>query len=119
MSRVRRDLAEVTRKRRAKQRDYWLRCIGYATRPLVYFGPMAILVWWLWPHAVALSQSPDSLALTDLLLIGGCIIGFFGVAVPLTLFFFNIDRDPIDWEDWGKVGLGLVPVAALAVLWFV
>jgi hypothetical protein len=31
-------------------------------------------------------------------------------------FFFNHDGDIINWEAWGRLGLGLVVVAALAAL---
>lgn len=117
LSQVRRDLAEIRRQRRAEKRDYWLRRVGYVTRTVVYFGPLALLAWWFWRYAAALSYSPASLALSDYLLIAGCMVGFFGAVIPLTLFFFNVDGDRIDWEDWGKVGLGLLPVAALGTFW--
>lgn len=116
LSQVRRDLAEIRHERRAERRDYWLRCVGYVTRLVVYFGPVVLSIWLLWPHADGLSQA-SSLGLIDLLLIGGCVVGFFGAVIPLVLFFFNVDGDSIDWEDWGRVGLGLLPVAALGVLW--
>jgi hypothetical protein len=117
IARVRRDLEDVRRKRRAEQTDYWFRCVGYATRPLVYFGPMVLLIWWLWPHAVTPSQAPNSLALTELLLIGGCIFGFFAVVIPLILFFLNVDGDEINWEAWGRFGEGLGAVLISAGVW--
>jgi hypothetical protein len=118
LGQVRRDLAEIRRERRAERRDYWLRCIGYVTRPVVYFGPLVLLVWWLWPYAVGLSsQSSASLTLIDLLLIGGCVVGFFGVAIPLMLFFFNVDGGDIRWETWGHFGLGLAAGAGVAAFW--
>ena len=113
ISKVRRDIAEIRRKRRAARREFYLRGVGYVTRTLVYFGPLSLLAWWSWPYAVALSHSPTNLTITDYLLVGGCV---FGAVIPLMLFFFNVDGDPIEWENWGKVGLGLAPLAA-AGLW--
>ncbi len=117
LAQVRRDLAEIRRERRVDRRDYWLRCIGYVTRPVIYFGPLVFVVWWLRPYAVPLSQSSASLGLTDFLLIGGCVVGFFGAAIPLMLFFFNVDGGDIKWEAWGRFGLWLAAVAVAAALW--
>jgi hypothetical protein len=88
-------------------------------RPIVYLGPLIVLVWWLWPHAVALSRTSASLTITDFLLIGGCVVGFFGAAIPLTLFFFNVDGGDIKWETWGRFGLGLAAVAVATAIWLV
>jgi hypothetical protein len=115
MSQARRDLANVRRQRRFQVLNYWLRGMGHVARPVVYLGPMILLVWWLWPYLDLLNQSLDSLGVVDFLLIGGCIVGFFGVAIPVMLFLFNVDGDDIDWEAWGCVGFGLV--AALVPLW--
>jgi hypothetical protein len=115
ISRARRDLADLNREGRVELLNSWLRGMGFLARPVVYLGPTVVLVWWLWPHAAFLNQSLDSLSLIDFLLIGGCIVGFFGVAILVMLFLFNVDGDDIDWEAWGCVGFGLV--AALVPLW--
>ena len=86
LSKVRRDLAEIKRERRARLRDRYLRGVGYVTRPVVYLGPVTLPVWWLWSYRGAFSQSLDSLTAIDLLLIGGCVVGFFGIAIPAMLF---------------------------------
>jgi hypothetical protein len=115
ISQARLELAKLRQKRRLAVWNSWLRGMGWITRPVVYLGPMAFLVWWLWPYVDLLSQSLDSLTPIDFLLIGGCIVGFFGVAIPAMLFVFNVDRADIDWEAWGCVGFGLL--AALVPLW--
>lgn len=103
------------RMRRVEVSSFWLRGMGLLARPVVYLGPMALIVWWLWPYVELLSQPLDSLILIDFLLVGGCIVGFFGIAIPALLYFLNFDGDEIDWESWGCVGCGLV--AALVPLW--
>jgi hypothetical protein len=116
LAEIRRELAALKRDRRAESRDYWLRCVGYLTRPMVYFSPLALLAWWLWQDLS--SQPISSLAMSDLLVIGGVVLAFFGGAIPLVLFFFNVDGGVIKWETWGRFGLLLaagLPVGVLLV----
>jgi hypothetical protein len=80
-------------------------------------GPIALVAWWVWPYASGLGQSLDSLTAVDVLLIVGCMVGLIGVAVPLALFVFNVDGADLDWEQWGRFGLGLIAVAASTALW--
>jgi hypothetical protein len=115
MSQARLELAKVRQRRRAELWTSWLRGMGRITRPLVYLGPMIFLVWCFWPYVDLLSQSLDSFTPIDFLLIGGCIVGLFGVAIPAMLFLLNVDGADIDWEAWGCVGFGLL--AALVPLW--
>jgi hypothetical protein len=74
------------------------------------------VIWWLWAFRSAL-KSLDDLTAIDLLLVLGCIVGFLGAAIPLTLFFLNVDGADINWERWGRFGMGLFAVAVSAVLW--
>jgi hypothetical protein len=113
-SKVRRHLAEIRRKRQAKLTAQLLRGIGYVTRMVVYLGPLVFLAGFLWSYQSVLNQSLESLTAIDFLLVGGCVLGFLGIAIPAILFLFNVDGDEIDWEAWGVVGLGLA-AAALAV----
>jgi hypothetical protein len=62
-----------------------------------------------------LRESLDSLTAIDLLLIGGCVVGFVGIAIPMMLFLFDVDGEELHWEAWGCIGLGLV--AALVTAW--
>lgn len=112
LAQMRRDLEEIRRARRAVM---WLRLLGYATRPLAYLAPPAFLLWWLWSGGY-LSQPADTLTVGDIFLIGGCIVGFSGLAIPGLLFLFNVDGGEIDWEEWGRIGLWLVPTIFLAGL---
>jgi len=93
----------------------WLRGVGWLTRPVIYLGPVVLLVWWLWPYFLFFSQSLDSLTIIDFLLIGGCMTGLFGIALGEALFVFNVGGGEIDWEAWGCVGCGLI--AATIPLW--
>jgi hypothetical protein len=123
LEQVRRDLAQIRRERRAEirgeRRNRFLRTIGHVTRPMVYLVPMALLVWWLWPGENLLSQPLASLTLSDLSIIGGSIVVFSAVAIPLMLFLFNVDGDDIKWEAWGLFGIGLLVVTAGTAFWLV
>lgn len=114
-SNARRELAKLRRERRVEVWNAWLRGTGWLARPVVYLGPMVFLVWWLWPYLDLLSQSLNSLGPIDFILIGSCIVGFFGVVIPAMLYFFNVDGDDIDWEAWGCVGFGFL--AAMLPVW--
>lgn len=111
LAQVRRDLKEIKRARRI---GLWLRVLGYATRPLVYLGPPTLLL--LWAGAGLFSRPAAGLTIGDMFLIGGCTVGFFGLAVPGLLFVLNVDGGDIDWESWGRVGLWLLLSVVLAAL---
>jgi len=97
----------------------WLRGVGWLARPVIYLGPVVLLVWWLWPYFLIFSQSLDSLTIIDFLLIGGCLTGLFGIAMGVALFVFNVGGDEIDWEAWGCVGCGLIAatIPSWAAFW--
>lgn len=115
VSQVRRDLAKLKRERRAAVRSRWLRGIGRVTRPVVYVGPLLFVAGWLWSYISLPNQFLESLSPIDFFLIGGCVIGFFGVAIPAMLFLLSVEGEEVDWEAWGCVGVGLV--AALPAVW--
>lgn len=116
---IRRELAEVRRQRRAEEIDYWLRWVGHVTRPTVYIGSLIAGVWLLWLLALALTRNPADLAILDFLLIGGCVVGFFGAAIPGALSVFNVDGGDIKWETWGRFGLGLIAVTVATAIWLI
>jgi hypothetical protein len=115
---IRHELAEVRRERRADELGYWLRWVGYVTRPTVYIGSLIAVVWLLW-FALALTRHPADLEILDLLLIGGCVVGFFGAAIPLALSLFNVDGGDIKWETWGRLGLGLITATVVTSIWLI
>jgi hypothetical protein len=121
LEQVRRDLAAFKRAGRAERRaeiraeikDRWLRCVGYVTRTLAYLNVLVLLYQWLAPSPDIASRPLGSLTFKEI----AEPLLFLGALYFWWRFFFNHDGDIINWEAWGKVGLGLVAVAALAALW--
>jgi hypothetical protein len=121
LEQVRRDLAAFKRAGRAERRaeiraeikDRWLRCVGYVTRTLVYLNLLFVLYQWLRPSEDLSSRTFGSLTFKEIAepLLFLCALYFWW------RFFFNHDGDVINWEAWGKIGLGLVAVAAAGGFW--
>jgi hypothetical protein len=120
LEQVRRDLAAFKRAGRAERRaeiraeikDRWLRGVGYVTRTLAYLNVLVLLYQWLAPSQDITSRPFGSLTFKEIAepLLFLCALYFWW------RFFFNHDGDIINWEAWGRMGLGLVVVAALAAL---
>jgi hypothetical protein len=96
-------------------KDRLLRGIGYITRPVVY---LCIIGWFLWirPTQDPFSQPLASITFNDI------ARPFLWLAGVIWTIYVLIEEGPkahIDLEDWGRIGIGLVGVAALATLWFV
>jgi len=114
LAQVRRDLAQM---RRAQRVTLALRILGHITRPVVFLGPLVVLLWGLW---VGIGSQPiTDLTVGDLFLVFGCVVGFFGFSIPAVLFLANVDGGDIDWEAWGRAGLGILPAAVLGALWLI
>jgi hypothetical protein len=120
LEQVRRDLAAFKRAGRAERRaeicaeikDRWLPSVGYVTRTLAYLNVLVLLYQWLVPSPDIASRPLGSLTFKEIAepLLFLCALYFWW------RFFFNHDGDIINWEAWGRMGLGLVVVAALAAL---
>jgi hypothetical protein len=79
----------------------------------VYVVAVALLYLRLAPSQDMSGRALGSLTLKEL-------SGFAFIIFALIFWwrlFFNSDGDYIDWEAWGKFGLGLVAVAAVAAFW--
>jgi hypothetical protein len=104
-------------------RDRWLRGFGYPTRTLIYLVVIILwgVGWYAWLEPKSLWDRPlGSLTVGE---IGNnliwCILTFGGGAMMIRAFFAEDDGgfEYVDWEAWGKFGLGLLVVAILAALW--
>jgi hypothetical protein len=121
LKQVRQSLAAINRKRSAEQqakaKDRWLRRMGYIMRPVVYLGPVVILIVWLWPDVNMFSQPIANLPVEDLFFIGCSTVVLFLVGFPMALLSFNVDRDDIDWDNWGRFGLWPLAIIAAVAVW--
>ena len=113
---VRRDLASIRSAHRDEahaERERWFRVIGYVTRPLVYLVVVALLYLWLAPSQDMTGRALGSFTVKE---VSGFIF-FICALIFWWRLFFNADGAVIQWEAWGKFGLGLAAVATGAALW--
>jgi hypothetical protein len=104
------------------EKGHWLRGIGHITRPLVFLLGIGgwIILWYVWLARADISHRPPaSLTLKEII---EPFVWFFLWLGPLLLLvarFINFEGGVIEWEAWGKVGVGLAAVAAMAAVWLI
>jgi hypothetical protein len=109
---------------RAEGRNRVYRGIGYITRPLVYIAEAAallvLLYWWLEPKNLT-NRTLGSLTVGEIgQNVVWAVLSLVGIIVLWGLFFAKADGgfEEVEWEAWGKFGLGLVVLLGAAGLWF-
>jgi hypothetical protein len=89
------------------------RGMGYVMRTLFYVCILGWWIFWMGPDKSVFKNPLDNLSLGDLFYILCWGVPLFGVGWA----FLNIEKHPIEWEAWGRFGLGLAALALLGALW--
>ncbi len=110
---------ELDAELRREEWDQLLRGIGYLTRTLVYLIGLAALYVWFEPKSLV-DRPLGSLTLGEVgnnLIWGALTLG--GSMMLIKGFFADADGGPdyVNWKAWGKAGLWVLAIAALA--WFI
>jgi hypothetical protein len=106
----------------AELRDRWLRGIGYPTRILIYFVVMGLWFagWYVLPLENLSDRPLASLTVGELGKNIALLILYCGGGMMLVRAFFGESDgglEYVDWEWWGKFGLGLLAVTVVTGVW--